>query len=348
MSISFKPLWFDSMGAKSTSTLIKTPDISIVIDPGISTMHPSFPASNCQKNEWYEKGRNIIMEACRNADIITISHYHLDHYFSNNPEIYKGKTVFAKNPNEYINDKQRIRCEEFNNSIIKNFQIKENDFIIKSKKKYYPDPIKDLSIAMSKDFGSYNNRRKEVLNKGKRRFEKRVKNWEKYRYIPEIKNDSLEIIYPEGKTFNFGKTTIRFSKLMFHGIEYASVGWVFATIIEYEKQKLIHSSDLSGPIIEDYAEWIIKENPDILILDGPPTYLFGYILNRINLNRSIENTIRIIKEIDADVIIFDHHLTREKRFRERTKEIWDCSHNLGKNVLTAAEHLGMNLFIENI
>ncbi|MEE8299774.1 MAG: hypothetical protein V3R28_00540 [Desulfatiglandales bacterium] len=41
-------------------------------------------------------------------------------------------------------------------------------------------------------------------------------------------------------------------------------------------------------MIEDYAQWIIKENPDILILDGPPGYLFGYMVNRINLQRAID------------------------------------------------------------
>ena len=39
-------------------------------------------------------------------------------------------------------------------------------------------------------------------------------------------------------------------------------------MIEYKEEKLIHTSDLNGPVIEDYAEWIIKEDPNILILDG--------------------------------------------------------------------------------
>jgi predicted metallo-beta-lactamase superfamily hydrolase len=37
------------------------------------------------------------------------------------------------------------------------------------------------------------------------------------------------------------------------------------------KAEEIYTSHLQGPGIEDYAQWIIKENPDILILDGPPT-----------------------------------------------------------------------------
>ena len=41
-------------------------------------------------------------------------------------------------------------------------------------------------------------------------------------------------------------------------------------------------------LIEDYAQWIIDENPDILILDGPPTCLFGYMVIRNNLQRAID------------------------------------------------------------
>lgn len=50
MNVLFKPIWFDSIGAKSSSTLIKT-DIKIVIDPGIAIMHQSFPASKEMNNQ---------------------------------------------------------------------------------------------------------------------------------------------------------------------------------------------------------------------------------------------------------------------------------------------------------
>lgn len=57
-------------------------------------------------------------------------------------------------------------------------------------------------------------------------------------------------------------------------------------MIEHGGQKLIHSSDLNGPIIEDYPEWIIRENPDLLVLDGPMTYMRGYLLTETTLGAS--------------------------------------------------------------
>lgn len=349
MSLYFEPLWFDSMGAKSTSCFVKTPDVSIVIDPGAAIMQPSFPASDEQKTEWLANAEAKIKNACQKADIITISHYHYDHYFPDNLNIYRGKTVFAKNPNEYINNKQRERGAEFINNICKEFNIDKTARIFPEiPKNTYPDPLHDLPHASSKDFHSYNKRRKEVLMKGRKRFEKYVKNWLSYEQLPEIKSDKITLIFPEEKTFIFGDTKLRFSKPLFHGIEYAGVGWVFATIIEYKDKKMFHSSDVSGPMIEDYADLIIKENPSILFLDGPTTYLFGYILNRINLERTIDNTVKIIKKIDADVILYDHHLTRENKFRERTKRVWDTALQTNKKVVTAAEHLGEKTVVEGL
>lgn len=55
------------------------------------------------------------------------------------------------------------------------------------------------------------------------------------------------------------------------------------------KAEEIYTSHLQGPGIDDYAQWIIEENPDILILDGPPGYLFGFMVNRINLQRAIDS-----------------------------------------------------------
>ncbi|UCF49696.1 MAG: hypothetical protein JSU91_08095, partial [Thermoplasmatales archaeon] len=276
-----------------------------------------------------------------------ISHFHYDHYLPDDLTIYSGKTVFLKNPNEYINNKQRERGVYFINNICEKFDIIDtNKKISKTSENKYPDPLKNLPHASNKDFHSYNERRNEVLIKGRQRFVNHANKWLSYDKLPEIKSDKINIIYPEEKTFKFGDTILRFTKPLFHGIEYTRVGWVFSTIIEYKGKKLFHSSDLSGPIIEDYADLIIKENPSILILDGPTTYLFGYILNRINLERTINNAIRIIKEIDADVIIYDHHLTREINFRKRTKRAWDMAVKTNKKVLTAAEYLGKKTVVE--
>ncbi|KAA0003321.1 MAG: MBL fold metallo-hydrolase [Thermoplasmata archaeon] len=341
MDISFKPIWFDSLGAKSSCILVRTPDISILIDPGIAIMHPSFPTSQSKKIYWKEQGRREIKKASKNADIIIISHYHYDHYFPNDMNIYVNKILLTKNPNEYINDSQRNRAENFFSRICEYFgNIKLEDVWVYNKIKEYANPLDNLPIAKHKDFGDYNRRRKELLKQGMEWFNNKVSKWNENPRIPELKFDEVEIKYPEGKKFNFGNTRIRITNPLFHGIEFSRVGWIFATVIEYKNKKLIHSSDMNGPIIEDYAKWIIKENPDILILDGPMTYMLGYLLNKTNLNRAINNVVEILKETKTSLIIYDHHLPREARFKENTKEVWKIAKNFNKRLLTAAEFLG--------
>jgi len=330
----FKLIWFDSFGAKSSCTLVKTKDISILIDPGIAIMHPSFPASYFKKIYWTEKGGKEIFKASREADVIVISHYHWDH-FSREPKMYENKILFAKSPNEYINDSQRQRALDFFDKLWKKFGRSGIRFKEQEKKKF-KDFADDLR-SIRKKFGDYDKRRRELLRLGKKWFMKRVRNWRKFKVIPEANFEKLRIIYPEGKRFKFGKTTVRFTKPLFHGIEYSRVGWVFSTIIESRGKKLIHSSDLNGPIIEDYADFIIKENPDYLILDGPMTYMLGYTLNLINFKRVLENVKRIVRKADFKVMIWDHHLPREPKFRERTKSVWELARKLGKKVLTASE-----------
>ena len=341
MGILFKPIWFDSLGAKSSCTLVKTPDISILIDPGVAVMQPTFPASTAKKLHWKTMGKNAVIKASENVDVIVISHYHYDHYFPDEMRIYRNKLLLVKNPNEYINDSQRKRAENFYSKICECFgETKLENLLEERKQKKYSDPLAELPVAMHMDFGSYSERRKQLLQTGRGWFNRRVKKWNSSLWIPELEFKEIETRYSEGKKFSFGETKIRFTKPLFHGIEFSRVGWIFATVVQHEGEKLIHSSDMNGPIIEDYMEWIIKENPDILILDGPMTYMMGYLLNKTNLQRAVNNISRIVRESEVKLVIYDHHLPREARFRENTEEVWRVAKKLNKKLLTAAEFLG--------
>jgi len=336
-----EPVWFDSLGAKSACTLIKTPDVSVLIDPGAAVMQPSFPASWAKKLYWYGRAELAIKRAAREADVVVISHYHYDHFTDFDRELYEGKLLLAKNPNEFINDSQRGRAEGFFDNYCRAFgKVGLEEMLLARKPKVYGDPLDEIPLARGKDFGDYNRRRKQLFRLGERWFRNRVKKWNSVKWIPELKFKNTEVKFPEDKEFKFERTRLRFTQPLFHGIEFSRVGWVFATVIEYGKEKLIHSSDLSGIYIEDYAEHLVREDPTVLILDGPPTYM-GFMLIRTNLNRCIKNTCEIIKRSkNLKLLIYDHHLPREPRFRERTREVWEAAKRERKKVLTAAEFLG--------
>lgn len=340
--LSFDPIWADSLGAKTSCTLVQTPDISVLIDPGVAVMQPSFPASWAKKFYWKAQAMRAIKRASKKADVIVISHYHYDHFTDFDKKLYAGKLLLVKNPNEYINDSQRKRAEHFFGNICKHFGgVKLEELLQERERKKYGDPLEKIPRARKKDFGDYNSRRKELFKKGQKWFRNRVKNWNSKKVIPELKLKGLEVKFAEEQELKFGRTKLRFARPLFHGIEFSRLGWVFSTVVQRGRQKLLHSSDLDGPVIEDHADWIIRENPNVLIIDGPATYLIPYMMNMINLRRTVENLCRIIKKTNKTrLILLDHHLPRDRKYKERMEEVYVTAKKEKKKVITVAEYLG--------
>lgn len=345
--IMIKPIWSDSMGAKSFSLFIDTGDARILIDPGVSAMQPSFPISDSKKYEYAEKALSRITKYARQANIVTITHYHYDHFRPTFPELYAGKIVLAKDPNQFINESQRERAVDFYTLLSDRFLGKKLEFSERKNKIIGENPLQELPRAMSINYGDYTERKRELLNKGMKWYNNLVEKWNRWPEIPEIETDRVKWIFADGKTFRFGTTKIRFMKPMFHGIEFSRVGWVIPIVIEKESVKILYTSDLNGPIIEDYAEWIIKENPDVLFIDGPATYMIPYTLNMINFRRSVENLKRIIRNVKAKYIFLDHHLTRDIRFRVRLKEVYELARK-EKKIITFSEFHGRKAIAEKV
>ena len=160
-------------------------------------------------------------------------------------------------------------------------------------------------------------------------------------FLSLIKGKTKKIEISDNKEFNFGKIKINFSEPLWHGVNKSTLGYVLLVKIVDENTKLLFSSDLVGIYQEEYADLIIKENPDILIIDGPATYLLGYLVSYYNLAKNIINLCKIIDHVDSEIIILDHHLLRDYRYRDLLFEVYTKAKKLNKNVLTAAEYYKM-------
>ena len=120
--IKVKPLAAESFGVRSMATLVETPDLKIILDPGASLgirrQYPPHP------EEYKALRRSIkrIVSTARNAGYLFISHYHLSHFlpffrdyrhiWSNKKyatELYSGKFVYLKSTTENITDSERRR-----------------------------------------------------------------------------------------------------------------------------------------------------------------------------------------------------------------------------------------------
>jgi len=127
------PLAFESLGVRSMSTLIRTPDVSLLIDPGVA-LGPRKPISP-HPREYVARNENRakILNAASKSDVLFVSHYHHDHYTPNyvemiwlgsTPEIaesiYNDKIILAKDARNSINFSQRRRGWIFEKSVEKN------------------------------------------------------------------------------------------------------------------------------------------------------------------------------------------------------------------------------------
>jgi len=126
--IKVTPLAAESLGVRSMCTLVETPDLSVLLDAGISLASYRFnlPPHPFEYQTIIHLRKNIA-QAADKAQITTISHYHFDHHTPSfedwvvnwtdgcetASQIYQDKIVLAKNPKENINASQRQRAWMF-------------------------------------------------------------------------------------------------------------------------------------------------------------------------------------------------------------------------------------------
>ncbi|QKR00455.1 hypothetical protein GWK48_08785 [Metallosphaera tengchongensis] len=113
-----KPIAFESLGVRSQATLVETKDVRIMIDPAISLCPRRYglPPHQVEVDTLTALAKEITDEA-KLADILIVTHYHYDHHdpgYIIPTDVYRGKTVYVKNPLEFINVSQgKIRAPKF-------------------------------------------------------------------------------------------------------------------------------------------------------------------------------------------------------------------------------------------
>jgi len=122
------PVATESFGVRSMCTLVKTPDITILLDAGISICPWRFnlPPHPIEFQN-IQTIRKKITKAANAAQIVTVSHYHYDHHTPSfedwivnwttltetAQQIYQNKTVLIKKPQININKNQYERAKTF-------------------------------------------------------------------------------------------------------------------------------------------------------------------------------------------------------------------------------------------
>ncbi len=280
--IQITPIAFESLGVRSMCTYIETPDARLLIDAGAALGQRLRLFPHPLEYEALRDSREKIRKCAKSADIVTVSHYHHDHFTPNfvdhvwlasNPDeaeaIYEGKTVMLKDSRESINPSQRRR-----------------GWIFQS-------------------------------------FCKRI--------------DS-KLLVADSKKFGFGGTSVRFSHPLAHGETGSEQGWVLASVIECGPEKLIHASDIQGPMVGSTLQFILDENPSTVIVGGPPTYLSGLRVAQDSIKTGLDNLGILAKRVP--LMIIDHHLLRDQESMRELAAVSSIARSAGHQAICAAEYLG--------
>ncbi|MGE5172311.1 MAG: MBL fold metallo-hydrolase [Betaproteobacteria bacterium] len=265
------PLAAESMGVRSSAIFIETPDVKVLIDPGVSLAPLRFglPPHPLEIKAMNKSWRRIKEYAAR-ADVLIITHYHFDHFDPTEPLVFHNKVLLIKHPKEQINARQHDRARE----LIRNF-----------------------------------------------------------RSLPR------RVEFADGNTFEFGGTTIRFSRAVPHGPT-AKVGWVVQASVKTLEHSFLYTSDIQGAVRPEHRSFIHAEDPDSLYLDGPLTYMMGREFSPEDLRTSINAISEVLETGKTRTLIIDHHLLRDQNWKAEIAEVFARAGEAGKKVVTMAGFLG--------
>jgi len=157
-----------------------------------------------------------------------------------------------------------------------------------------------------------------------------------------VEEKAREVVYADNIEHKIDKDLwIRFSPPQPHGVEGTRLGYVLVTTINIAGIRIVHASDVQGPISTRTRDYLMSQKPHILIISGPPTYLLGKRLSEEDLGKAVENLVYIIENTGClETIVLDHHLLRDLEYRDRVKEVYRVAREKEKKVITAAEYMG--------
>ncbi len=212
--------------------------------------------------------------------------------------------------------------------------IRDVDSVVVSHYHYdhHPFPIDDefYKEAFSDKIVFAKDRLKNVHPSGKKRgsiFEKKVKDICK------------ELVYADDQDFG----NLRFSPAVWHGPVGSKVGRVMMVSVKDGGSTFVFGSDAQSLADPAAVDWVIKEDPDFLILDGFPTNFIGWRVSKAEFEEATNNLLKTIKTVRAEKIVLDHHLLRDLKYKEKVKPVYETE----KTVFSAAEYLGIeNFFLE--
>ena len=164
--------------------------------------------------------------------------------------------------------------------------------------------------------------------------------WRSKIFLDKLRKVEARPKVADSKRFRLGRCKIRFSNPVKHGND-ERLGYILEVLIETDDGRILYTSDVEGIVDDDQLNFILKSEPNIIICDGPMTYMLGTRFSEMDLRNSILNLVKVLNMETVDVLILDHHLLRDLEWRTWLKPIFEEGGILNKKVFTAASYMGV-------
>ena len=157
-------------------------------------------------------------------------------------------------------------------------------------------------------------------------------------FLAEIRKYPERIAVADGHEFEHGRTLLRFSKAVPHGLD-TELGCVVMLSVREGDRCVVHTSDVTGPPLAEHVAFILQEDPDVLICDGPLAYMIDQYGEK-NVRRSEANLVRILEGTRVKTLVLEHHLARALNWKAVMPKVFTAAEAAGARVVNAAEFLG--------
>ncbi|MCD6125619.1 MAG: MBL fold metallo-hydrolase [Thaumarchaeota archaeon] len=164
--------------------------------------------------------------------------------------------------------------------------------------------------------------------------------WRSKIFLDKLRKVGAKPKVADSKRFRLGRCKIKFSNPVKHGND-ERLGYILEVLIETDDGRILYTSDVEGIVDDDQLNFILKSEPNIVICDGPMTYMLGTRFSEMDLKKSILNLVKVLNMETVEVLILDHHLLRDLEWKTWLKSIFEESEILNKKVLTAASYMGV-------
>ncbi len=147
--------------------------------------------------------------------------------------------------------------------------------------------------------------------------------------LPIIESLAAEVHYSDGCEFDLGSIRIEFSEAVHHGT-HPRVYTTEVAITDAEGT-LVHTSDVVGAELDEHVDFVLRKQPDFLIVDGP----------NFSVKRPATQGIRrMVEDTPVSTVVVEHHLLRDERWKEQIEELYEVAEKRKVRLLSAAEYLG--------